>query len=220
MIDHKNKFIFLHIPKTAGTSIGQHFYNEYYNGTSLNQSLHLDFGYLDKYTSYRIHFDNLNEEILKNYFVFTVVRNPYDRFISLYKFDKEIKSINFDDFCSNFKKKYENSFGKLEKIDETPKDMKFISDKIYKNINSISQTDYLRGTYTDYIDKFPYINKILKFENLENDFKEVCDILKISDKLPHLNKRKYDVEVSLSELNKNRIYEMFEEDFINFGYDK
>ena len=72
MVSHKHKFVFLHIPKCAGTSIGE--------------KLNSHFDELWTYSGFKIHHDDLTEDILKNYFVFTIVRNPWDRLYSQYKY--------------------------------------------------------------------------------------------------------------------------------------
>ena len=62
MVNHKHKFIFLHIPKCAGVSIGK----------TLNKLTGVD----EVYEGFGIHHDEFNEEAFKEYFVFTFVRNP------------------------------------------------------------------------------------------------------------------------------------------------
>ena len=72
MINHEYKFIFLHIPKTAGVSVG----------TTLYDLVGID----DLYDGFKIHHDIVSEKNLRDYFVFTFVRNPWDRMTSEYKF--------------------------------------------------------------------------------------------------------------------------------------
>ena len=68
MVNHDKKFIFLHIPKCAGTSIGRELYAKFDK---------------DKvYEGFKIHHDDLDEKILDEYFVFTIIRNPWDRLFS------------------------------------------------------------------------------------------------------------------------------------------
>ena len=60
-INHEKRYIFIHIPRTGGTTVEKIFFNR------LRQSEHLT---IDSYKNYN------------NYFIFTFVRNPYLRIIS------------------------------------------------------------------------------------------------------------------------------------------
>lgn len=222
MIDHKRKFIFLHIPKCAGTSIGNLIINEFkYNKKEL--PLFKDFNYF-YYDSYRIHYDNLNKHILKNYFVFTIVRNPYNRFVSEYKYNEELDIDDFDYYCENFEKIWDKKYHKIEKLNDVPnKNYIEIANNFYNNIHRISQTNFLNGSYTDYLDKTKYINKIIKFENLSNEIKFIYSKLGIKNfKIEHHNSsniKKFEhKKVNLSKKNKEIIYNIYKEDFSNFGY--
>jgi hypothetical protein len=80
MISYTNKFIFIHINKTAGTSI-EHTLKPYGHKTVRNphmggfkHSQHFTMGEYKKY---------LSDEYDK-YYKFTVVRNPWDRVVSYY----------------------------------------------------------------------------------------------------------------------------------------
>jgi len=88
MINHKHKFIFVHIPKTGGRSIEKALANygiddivrRHGNGKLKNPHFTIN-KYLDTY----IDFD------LKSYFWFTTIRNPYERFVSEYFYSKRQK---------------------------------------------------------------------------------------------------------------------------------
>jgi hypothetical protein len=88
MIDHKNKIIFIHIPKTGGESITKMFWNEKLN---LKKGKH------------KTIFDYEKEVDIRNYFCFCFVRHPYERIQSYYRyltkqFPKRIKNIKFKDW--------------------------------------------------------------------------------------------------------------------------
>ena len=79
MINHEHKFIFIHIPKCAGMSIGKTLTeltkpkdDEPHYGTKWN------------YSGFKIHHDEFDEKIWKEYFVFTFIRDPIDRLLSQY----------------------------------------------------------------------------------------------------------------------------------------
>ena len=72
MIDHKHKFIFIHINKCGGTSIDEHF-TENFKDTQKHLST------------------KLNPNEFDNYFKFTFVRNPWDRVVSFYHYQLKRK---------------------------------------------------------------------------------------------------------------------------------
>jgi len=63
MIDHKLKFVFLHIPRTGGNSIK--------STLGIKGHLHQRASAFDR-------------DIIRNYFSFSFTRNPWDRFVSCY----------------------------------------------------------------------------------------------------------------------------------------
>ena len=98
-IDHDKKLVFIHISRTGGSSIKTTLnlhdkqYNEHY---------HLDSSYIP------------NE--CKDYFKFAFVRNPFDRFVSLYHYRP--KGLSFSDWLDNITLKYvqQVDYG-LDKLD-------------------------------------------------------------------------------------------------------
>ena len=82
MISHKHKCIFIHIPKTAGTSIESAL-----GGWGLTQdNEHKLLG--DVYQSQHHTLQSIEKTLRQKYFKFTFVRNPWDRFVSLYFYYK------------------------------------------------------------------------------------------------------------------------------------
>ena len=74
MIDDFNKIIFVHIPRTSGTSIESFMKND-----------------MSKYKGIILHsnaleiFESVGKNKWNDYFKFSITRNPYDMVISLYK---------------------------------------------------------------------------------------------------------------------------------------
>lgn len=107
MINHKNKFIFIHIPKCAGTSIKDHFFDnikldwrepnyELLYGWCPKRKIHLQHA-----TSKQLlELDLVKPEVWDTYFKFTFVRNPYDRSYSDYLWMKRDRGIkgSFKDY--------------------------------------------------------------------------------------------------------------------------
>jgi len=79
MISHKYKFIFVHVPKTAGTSLRVAMEGMY---DELHDPHHS--------TLFEIK-EKLSEMIFQTYFKFCIVRNPWDREVSRYEYIKQDK---------------------------------------------------------------------------------------------------------------------------------
>lgn len=161
MINHKYKFLFIHIPKTSGRSIevclnkrcGRDDNDKRFNGPlRLLRDPHKT---LDNY--YKIY----SEQELKNYFKFTLVRNPFDRIVSEYFYSKQRRLTKTQDF---------KTFVINGEIDT--------HSYAYHNIPQI-----------DFFVNIKRIDYIGKFENLQQDFSTVCDKIGIpQQQLPHKNK--------------------------------
>ena len=114
IINNTFRFVFVHIPKSAGTTITSILskYSCYCDielgGTALGEAVQplfqKRFG-LQKHSTYSEIRNVVGEVLLKHYFSFGFVRNPYSRAYSAYKFldrarkDKQIPSLSdFDKF--------------------------------------------------------------------------------------------------------------------------
>ena len=150
---HKRKIIFIHVPKTGGTSIERTL--NLMNGRN---------GYgVIKHAAFQ-HFcwnefkELLGEDIYNKYFKFSIVRNPYQRIISEY-FWCDIPGIGFksnqsmDDFLN-----YAEEIVSKQNWYET----------IYHD-HFIPQTTYLFDNNDNLM-----IDKLFRFEK----YQEVCDFLK------------------------------------------
>ena len=94
MIDHKNKIIFAHAPKTGGTSVEKLFPE--------------GFGPQHHPLSW---FKKQRPHIYKKYFKFSICRNPYDKMVSEYfwhtddplnQFKGRFKGLSFNKFLKLF----------------------------------------------------------------------------------------------------------------------
>ena len=122
--------------------------------------------------------------------IVTCVRNPYDRFHSLYNFFIKIKyglDISFEEFVSKYNKEYHGK--------------------------------YLYDTQMNYItiDGKIVATDILRFEHLEEDWAKLCKKYKINIELEHVRKVDKTGIVYTHEM-KNVMKSIFAEDFKNFGY--
>jgi len=204
MISHPHKFIFIHIPKCAGTSI-EHALYSYASDVS---GILLDSKADESHQKWCIQTKNLrNEDLFKSintyndYFKFTVCRNPYDRLVSAYQY--------FD--LSRRYKTFRN----------------FINDtKLFKDVqNTLEEDSYLKTDLIYHLLPGVYfvrnrVDFIGRFENLQEDFNIVCDKIGIPrQKLPHANKRnhKHYTEYYDDE-TREIVAEKYAQDIEYFGY--
>lgn len=93
MLSIKHKFLFVHIPKTGGNSI-QNILAEYsddrlicnipeQDGVDRFELINDTYGY-SKHSTLQNYFDKVPSEILEECFIFTCIRNPWERMISYY----------------------------------------------------------------------------------------------------------------------------------------
>jgi hypothetical protein len=175
MIDHKHKFIFIHIPKCAGISVGR----------TLCKLIGKD---PNNYEGFKIHHDEFDEKIWNEYFVFTFIRNPLDRLYSQYRYRNFLYKHDFEYAVKNMKELYEKHYN--FKVDENKTgDLQTILDHYGEWIHLPSQKEFLQGKYSNQIDKRPYIDFYGKFETLQQDFDYVCEKVGLpKTKLLHQNK--------------------------------
>ncbi|KPA18985.1 Carbohydrate sulfotransferase, 8-13 [Candidatus Magnetomorum sp. HK-1] len=203
LISHLLKCIFIHIPKTGGSSMDRvlqkadpkaiRIINDLPATYQLPKGKHCFAIDLKKY---------FQKEIWDNYFKFAFIRNPFERLVSWYHMcvqrpDEEYRkyvlknTINFEDFIKKI-----NSFtGRAEMI-------------------SYNQTDYT----VDYEQK-NILDFIGRFENIKEDFEYVSERIGIDVKLIHFNKSDHKhYRNYYSENTKIIVEEIFKKDFDHFNF--
>jgi hypothetical protein len=167
MISFQKRFLFVHIPKTAGNSI-QSALRDYSEDELVALRREQDgverFGLrnpkykVKKHSTLTEYRTALGDAEFGRLYKFTCVRNPWDRMVSYY-FTPTQKAEVWD------RKKFR----------------KIIS-------SALSVADYLRLDQGEE-DPFANIDCIMRFENLADDFRTVCAALDISPmKLPQYNR--------------------------------
>jgi hypothetical protein len=220
-IFHKYKVIFVHIPKTAGTTINDALgIHELFpsNRSLYEYDANILYGIqedieLDHLTANDIH-KQVSNNIWNTYFKCAFIRNPYDRMVSQYFYAiqyKDYRMLNKRDFAT-----FESFVNKLYELYKSNSLDKF--KQIEKN-HYISQYDYLYNSdnncLVDFIGKFEtFCTDVETFLNrtVQPQLKE--SFLKKKQSSKHEtydNYYTYDL--------KKKIYEIYKLDFITFGYD-
>jgi hypothetical protein len=174
MISHKYKIIFIHIPKCAGSSI-RDFYFDTPNLNWRKPNYELLYGWCPKRqihlqhatTKQLLETNLVDQNDWNNYYKFTFVRNPWDRAYSSYLWvmrDRQIK-----DSFRNF----------------------ILGEGLFMNVLSEGEGMYNRACHkwkqTDFFNtKEGYkIDFIGHFENLNNDIRYINKTLSIEKKFKH-----------------------------------
>tara|TARA_Y100000389_G_C17412268_1_gene491640 strand:+ start:61 stop:717 length:657 start_codon:yes stop_codon:yes gene_type:complete len=191
-ISFKHKFKFIHIPKTGGSSVEVIFDLMHEENLYVPRWTHNHQGCLfaPQHFTHSM-IDFYTKNEYEDWFSFTIVRDPYIRTISEFLYTHRLKTFNEDDFN--------------EWLD---------GDLLEFNMeHTLPQSTF--------IDK--PVDMILKLENINEDWGKLMDKLgtdfrMINDNDSRINKRK--IFNGLKQSTKNKIYNIFKEDFDRFGYER
>lgn len=170
MISHKHKFIFIHIPKCAGSSIKDHFFGnieldwrvpnyELLYGWCPKRKIHLQHATAKQLLETEL----LSEDVWKEYFKFTFVRNPWDRAYSDYLWimkDRNIKDSfrNYIFAKGAFKEVFQNRTSKNYRGDH-----KMLQTEFFKQVG-VYKLDYV-GRFETLMEDMIVINKSLSISH-------------------------------------------------------
>mgnify|MGYP003631185790 CR=1 FL=1 len=188
MISHKHKFIFIHIPKCAGSSIRDFYFDtpnldwklpnyDLLHGWCPERKIHLQHATPKDLIETHL----ISENIWNEYYKFTFVRNPWGRAYSDYLWimkDSNVKG-NFKDFINrsgNFQNVLNNKNSKNYRGDHLVPQSEYFNDPIYK-IDFVGRFENLNGD----------IEKINKKLNIVKSF-DVHSKNNVGNKLSHYSK--------------------------------
>ena len=211
---------FIHIPKTAGTTIeavcykygecvGSCFMREKRNDVRVISNIHKHIS--SYHVPLRYFCPGRVAEIFLKYTVFAVVRNPYDRIVSDFKFWNEYYRVRP-------KEKPENP----ESLNDINAFVAFGIGTLRFDGHFIPMSEYISGTRADDI-------HILRFENLSSDFDKLMKLNRTPIparilKKTHINVSKPRAgEVSVADLSAksiNMINASYADDFDRFNYER
>ena len=185
--------VFIHIPKNAGSSITEAIFRKRVGHRAIR--------------TLKIH----EHKLIENLLTFTFVRNPWDRFLSAYKFFEQ-GGLNAAD------KKWATEnlavFGGFREFTLALRDRQFAKTILWQKHfrpQSFWIVDQAGNLCVDYIGRF---------EQLEDDFRTLCSILGIKRNLKHLNGGEHESYTTYYDGESVRIVrDIYEKDIEMFGYD-
>lgn len=219
IVSFYKKFLFAHIPKTAGTSLSS-ILSSYRNKKpesiycKLRAKLHNN-DLLNSVSALKPKYDEFNfynhthltvaaakdiipESIFDELFKFAVVRHPIDWQYSMYR------HILTKHRNSQYRHIFEPVF-KHESFSEYIRwriDTEFIVPQIYQIVDASGKI---------------IVDKVYRFEYLNYAFEDICNKLDISTNLPRINKGKFRDE-NVDKKTASLIFDKFKIDFEAFGY--
>ncbi len=195
MISHEHKCIFIHIPRTAGTFIEHAICGKDWWGISSNTK------HLLASTAKEIYKDYWND-----YFKFSMVRNPWDRMVSLSRYSK-YSGVNITNNQIDFEG-YKTRFLPVE-IDPRSKS---------KNapVNPIPHAVYLNILNED-------LDFIGKFEDLEGSLEYISDNVKAKifppkNKVEGGDPNKKHYSHYYNDFSRKEVYNLYSKDIAHFNY--
>lgn len=213
MISEELKTIFVHIPKTAGTSIEAFLKAADAPSGSDHQTL----------AAYAKAVD------IAQYFTFSFVRNPYDRAISLFNYYKNGGNQQQHKYgIINSIYDYAKSGGQhfvrhsdMAIAQNMPQQFPAFCKKYFRDQEDFFGRNNLQPQHNYItIQNEIKVEFIGKFENLENDFKVVTNKIGKKGTLPHFRKNNTaSLDFKLDEITRKIIFEFYRKDFEMFGYD-
>ncbi len=157
------KAIFIHVPKCAGISVNKTIFGNLAGGhTTLEQYLNI--------------FEPKN---ICSYFKFTIVRNPWDRVVSAYHF---LQQGGFNKWDQEF---YNKELACFDSFEAFVKNWLIHPENLAKHHHFQTQSHYILDKYNKVqLDFIGYL------ENIDNDFKYICDQIGVEASLSATNKSK------------------------------
>ncbi len=211
MISHKHKVIFIHISKCAGSSIETAFGIDVQDQSCDNHANWFGWDsenkmFLQHATPQQLFDANyFDEELWNSYYKFIIVRNPWDRSMSDYKW--LCKHYRISDSFFNFL----NARNKFKGILNS-KTLSYRGDHLY------AQKDYF--TLNNRPIKY---DKVIRFESIDGGLQELCSELKFSSnffdqKVNVINSKKRHYSYYYNWFTKFLVENKYKEDIAKFNY--
>jgi len=187
----KNKCIFVHITKTAGTSVAKSLFNYLpYHYTAID---------------YRVIY---GRRTFNKYFKFAFVRNPWDRLYSAYRYLKS-GGWNAED-----KKWYESNIAEYDDFNDFVTKW-LTTDNIKKHLHFMPQHHFICDTNDKIL-----LDYLAYFETINDDFEKLAKQLNIDASISHHNANPASSYLNAyNDTTRNIVANVYNKDISLFGYD-
>lgn len=189
--------LYVHIPKTGGTSIQQWMLESVRSAVAYKHLQHANL-------------EDLRRELkLEDEFSFTTVRNPWARLVSSYFYEKKTVSERILFLKGNDSKKWNKKYGDIEtwvkKSEELDKGLRYY----IENNNTVKpQVDYVEG-----------ISLVVKIEEIDTKFSRIQKLCQCRKPVPVVNTTEHDHYTTYYDKKTKRVVEkMFQDDINYWGY--
>ncbi len=208
VISHSHRFIFIHIPKTAGSSVTRALagfaeppVQAWVHGLLRQVGIHVNYFGPVQWKQFRTHSTaavlkrHLPEQVYSDFFKFAFVRNPWDRLVSSYYY-----------LLNNRMHHRHRRVCSLRDFEE------YVNYEAWRN--KMSQTAFLVQP-----DGRLIVDFVGRFETLREDFAHVGRVLKLDVSLPHINRTLHrDYRSYYTDRTARLVAEYWREDIEMFGY--
>ena len=196
MVSHKHRYIFVHIPKCAGTSVEKFLLD--HEGVACDWSFTkaplMTLSDVDK-REYKLHYNaqqhsrlsDYDSDLQREYFCFTFVRNPWERCVSEY--------LYYSKYTKNTPDPFEEWI-----------------------VNPVCEPYHMEPQVSFINKNIDYVGKV---ETISSDYDKICSHIGISPRpLEKLNtSTMYDYRSYYTNTSKNIVVEKYKNDIEQFDYD-
>lgn len=218
-ISHSNRFLFVHIPKTAGTSVSEVLrpYSNTLKPNPLRTTAHAlrlrtspDRSWFEQHDSIRVILERWGEEVLSEYFSFAFVRNPYEHAMSHYFYTKNYKFGFFNNLSLSDLTFIEYLGWRLQGRDHQ---------RMRRRTRFACMPD--QSFYVIDKDENIAVDKIFYSDNVNDALNVICEAAKIPTpaEVPNLRISKNKNRDVLNKEAISLIRRLYERDFVNFEFD-
>lgn len=173
-IHHKYKILFIHIPKTGGSSI-ETFFNmtkieNLYYGNEIGELDGVRYA-LQHMTAFHLKYLDLASKYFDDYFKFAFVRNPYERVLSEYFGQDKRTRVDFD--LDLYKKWFDETHSIIDTDHKLPQ-YEFVYDKEGRQlVDFIGRFETIKDDFGKILSQIDYhdLNASLPYVNNSNNKK-------------------------------------------------